>query len=247
MNKPLKQLKFCGVHARVKQKNLLNPPIEKFQALFKGWLLRNTLKMSGPGVLNAKVRHNEDDLVTCDQVHPCDYFAFEEGGKIFWFDVRTIYQWSLQSLDPANPYTKQPLTIETRKRLKSLISRREIFNLPVYHPNFPDKKDRIRLLWILLIQILNENLFADIPESYFLELNEFQLCDLCYEIFRQVDSWKGTKHDFYYVWLDYCTSHIQLDFYSGFLPFLLTLVTILKNEKLQYDFSFIIMSARARL
>lgn len=247
--KPLKNLQFCGIHARVKHKRMLDAPVEKFQALFKGWILRQSLELAGPGVLNSKIRHNEEDLVTCDQVCPTDYFAFEEGGKIFWFDIRTIFQWSLQSLDPINPYTKQPLTIETRKRLKRLITRRELFDLPVYHnPDFPKTVDKIKFLWIQIIQILNENLFAEIPESYFLQLNEFELSDFSYEICKQVVSWK--KHyslSFYYLWLDYCDTIIRLDFFQGLMPFLLTLLGILKNHKIQYEFAFIIMQARTRL
>lgn len=255
--KALKDVKFCGVHLRSKNKkswtnvHSVDAKITRIQALFRGWMVRDSLKLGGPGVLKKAERHNEEDLVTADQVVPTDYFAFEEAGKIFWFDVRTIYQWSSQHLEPTNPYTKVPLKIEDRKRLKKLVARREFLGLPVYHdPTYFKKCDQIKFLFYQIIQILNENLFADIPESYFFLLDEFQIANLSRKITLDSQEWTNSKHPLlreYYSWLFHTAILIEADFRRGIIPFLITIFGILRNHKVQYDFSFKFMAARSNL
>jgi hypothetical protein len=255
--KALKDLNFCGLHIRSKTKkfwidvNDLDNKLIKFQSLFRGWIIRDSLKLGGPGVLKREERHNEEDLVTADQVSPIDYFGFLEGGKVFWFDVRTIYQWSSQNLEPTNPYTKVPLTIEDRKRLKKLVARREFLRLGVYHdPKYFKNCDQIKFLFYQIIQILNENLYADIPESYFFLLNEFDIIELSRRITLDSREWKFSKHPLiqnYYTWLVHTSILIEADFYRGFIPFLITIFGILRNHKVQYDFSFKFMAARSNL
>jgi hypothetical protein len=85
-NKRLPNLIFCGKHAKVKDKRVwtkvmnADRVIVLMQAIFRGWLIRSSLSLAGPGVLNSKLRHNEEDLVTCDQADPFDYFSFEKDG-----------------------------------------------------------------------------------------------------------------------------------------------------------------------
>jgi hypothetical protein len=255
--KTLKDMKFCGVHIRSKNKKFwttihnLDERLTKFQAIFRGWLIRDSLKLGGPGVLNKKIRHNEDDLVTADQVLPTDYFGILENGKVFWFDFRTIYQWSFQSLEPTNPYTKQLLTMDDRKRLKRIVSRRETLNKPLYHdPEFFKKCDQIKFLLIQIIQILNENLFAEIQESYFFDMNEFEIVELSRQITYASREWKNSKHPtikIYYSWLVHTLILIEADFFRGVTPFLITILGILRNYKIQYEFSFKFLSARSNL
>jgi hypothetical protein len=255
--KSLKEMRFCGIHVRSKNKKLwisinnLEKPLIRFQAIYRGWLIRDTLKLAGPGVLDKKIRHNEDDLVTADQVLPTDYFGFLENGKVFWFDVRTIYQWSFQNLEPTNPYTKQLLTIDDRKRLKRIVARREFLGKKITHdPDFFKTYDIVRFLVFQLVQTLNENLFADIEESYFSELNEFELVEFAKKLMYDSRDWRKSKHPLYnkyYNWLQTTYVIINADFVRGLIPFLITIVAILRNRKIQYDFSFKLMSARSNL
>jgi hypothetical protein len=254
--KALKNLRFCGIHSKTKHKRVwteihkIDIKIIKVQALFRAWILRDTLKLCGPGVLSNKYRHNEEDLVTADKVHPLDYFAIRESDKIFWFDVRTIYQWCSQNLEPTNPYTKVPLTIDDRKRLRRLCARREFFNKPVYHdPLYFKNCDQVKFLLYQIIQILNENLFAEITEPYFFELTEFQFLDFSREIKFLAEHWKNKKNalNIYYKWLEYTNILLNHNFLAGFIPFLVTILGILKNHKIQYEFSFIVLSARSNL
>jgi hypothetical protein len=255
--KILKDIKFCGTHARSKQKKLwtsinnLENPLIRFQAIYRGWLVRDSLKLAGIGVLKKSIRHNDEDLVTADQVLPTDYFGILENGKVFWFDIRTIYQWSFQNIEPTNPYTKQLLSIDDRKRLRRLVARREFFGRKLTHdPEFFKTYDIVRFLVFQLVQVLNENLFADIEESYFSELDEHQLVEFSKQITYASRDWRKSKHPLYnkyYNWLEATHRLIYSDFLRGLIPFLLTIVAILRNRKIQYDFSFKLLSARSNL
>lgn len=120
---------LCGTHARAKHVTLWSEVhkdttlgLRKTQALIRGWLLRRRLLRAGPGVLCRKNLANDEDLETCEEAskeHPFEYFAFEESGKIWWFHFPTLWKWCLRSPEPTNPYTKVPLSMETRKRLRS--------------------------------------------------------------------------------------------------------------------------------
>jgi hypothetical protein len=258
--KALQHFKFCGTHMRSKNKRLwitvhnLDRSLIKFQALFRGWLLRSTLKLCGPGVLDRSVCHNDEDVVSCvekNKLNPDLYFAFEEDEKIFWFDIRTIYHWTSQTLEPTNPYTRQPLTVETRKRLKRVIDRRECFEKDTFHdPQFFNNTNQAKFLWYQIIQTLNENLFADIPETYFSILNEFQIVDLAGLVLDSVSDWKKTKNPVIYklyLWLEYGCTMVSYDFYQGYHHFLTSILAVIRYHKIQYDFSFKFMSARSIL
>jgi len=255
--KTLKNLKFCGVHVRSKHKKFwtsihdLDTKVTKVQALFRGWLVRDTLRLCGPGVLKKEERHNEDDLVTADQAYPLEYFGILENGKVFWFDVRTIYQWTTQHLEPTNPYTKQFLTIDDRKRLKKIVARRERFDLSIYHDlDYFKNCDQVKYLFYQIIQILNENLFAEIPESYFFELNEYNIIDLASNLTESCIDWKKSKNPIlkmYFLSLDYTRILLESYFFGGLIPFLITVLGILKYNKIQYEFSFKFMAARSNL
>ena len=132
---PLKALTghtLCGVHARSKAVMLwavVNQDkvgaATRVQAWIRGILLRRRLRLGGPGVLRRTGLSNDDDLVTCessDRQYPLDYFAFEENGKVWWFDFGTLWKWAQRSTEPANPYTKVPLSVETRTRLRKVVS-----------------------------------------------------------------------------------------------------------------------------
>lgn len=161
---------LCGRHARMKQPLLwadANKPratrLVKAQAVVRGFLLRKRLRLAGPGVLCRANLANDEDLGTCvekDRQHPLSYFAFEENGKVWWFDFDTIWKWSSRSHEPLNPYTKVPLSVLTKGRLRSIwvytIRNRE---------TVPDESleytERLQHRLNVLCQIFAENGFVD--------------------------------------------------------------------------------------
>ena len=160
----------CGIHARAKNvelwkdNNTKDIRVVKCQSYARRWLVLRHLRLAGPGVLSRKGLANDEELVSCGEpssLYPLDYFAFEENGKIWWFDFASIWTWCLKSLEPSNPYTRCPLSIDTRKRLREMWVMRNNRNLPVPAEPVPGD-DRIRHRWMLLCQIFADNGFTDV-------------------------------------------------------------------------------------
>lgn len=118
---------LCGSHARAHTTVLWADAnasktacIIKIQAFVRGGLLRKRLRLNGPGVLYRSGLANDEDLVTCEDKErqdPLTYFAFNENGKVWWFDYATLSNWVYRSNIPLNPYTKVPLDIDTKRRM----------------------------------------------------------------------------------------------------------------------------------
>jgi hypothetical protein len=174
---------LCGRHARVKPENLVlwstvhqpkTASVIKIQSVVRGWLLRQRLKMSGPGVLNRKAVSNTEDLETFDdvnRVNPFDYFGFEENGKLWWFRFHTLWKWSVRSVAPTNPYTKVPLSSETRKRLRALWAYNHRHRIET-----PDEtvgvEDRIIQRWNVICQLFHDNGFGEFQPRMFMRMSK---------------------------------------------------------------------------
>lgn len=171
---------LCGVHARCKTVTLWSAVNHQkvsaaclIQRVVRGWLVRARLQLAGPGVLRRAGLANDEDLDTCEPASrqdPMTYFAFEEAGKVWWFDYATLWKWSQMSTVTVNPYTKVPLTPETRLRLRKIWSYRRRHGEIV--PSDPLKfTDRLRTRWIILCQIFADNGLGDVSPEYFVGLS----------------------------------------------------------------------------
>lgn len=146
-------------------------------------MLRKRLALAGPGVLCRKDLANTEDLVTCDErTHPLDYFAFTENGKTWWFDFGTIWTWCQKSHQPTNPYTKMPLTTDTRKRLRALwgYRRRHHEVIPVESMHY---EERMRGRWNIICQAFEDNGFTDLHPNQFLRLTKANYA-IAFRLFR---------------------------------------------------------------
>lgn len=169
---------LCGRHARCKHPLLWadvhrtrHAGLIRAQALLRGHLLRRQLALGGPGVLKRGALANEEDLYTMTEtsrIPPSDYFGFTENGKTWAFEFSTLFAWVLRSAEPVNPYTKVPLTTETRKRLfRMWCYRIRHRRAPTLATNGPD---HLHHTANYLAQIFRDNGFADIGPQSFLEL-----------------------------------------------------------------------------
>lgn len=172
---------LCGRHARCKAPVLWadlhrsrGTTVENIQALARGWLVRRRLALAGPGVLSRKGLGNDEDLFTCevkDKQHPLEYFAFEDNGKIWWFDFPTFWQWCSRTYVPINPYTNTPLSSEVRKRLRELWYTR--LHLRIQLPTeAPTYIERLQQRWNILSQTFRDNGFEDVHPAHFLDLSK---------------------------------------------------------------------------
>lgn len=179
----LKGHTLCGTHARAKYVTLWTEAhndktlsLRKAQALVRGWLIRKRLKYSGPGVLKRSDLANNEDLETCEEAsreHPFEYFAFEENGKVWWFHFATIWKWCLRSADPTNPYTKVPLTAETRKRLRAMWAYKFRHKLPL--PEEPTIfSERLAARWNIICQLFADYGFGNINPNIFTRMGKME-------------------------------------------------------------------------
>lgn len=131
-------------------------------------------------MLKRGICHNEEDMVTGvekTRQHPLEYFAFEEAGKVWWFDAVSLLRWSVENVEVVNPYTKQPLSTDVRNRMRELYhlrvrtKRKCIMMGDEYIPN--EKVARIRVN--RLVQQLHESGFPDIRTDDFMILSSGEL------------------------------------------------------------------------
>jgi len=171
---------FCGTHAKAKTSEIWKDirekdiRITKCQAIARRWLVLQKIRLGGPGVLNRKDLANDEELVTfteSSRQHPFSYFAFKESDKTWWFDFDTIWVWSLKSVEPANPYTRVPLTTDVRKRLREMWAYRLRHGISI--PADPrDLDERIQCRWTMLHQTFADNGFTDISLNQLTRLSK---------------------------------------------------------------------------
>ena len=265
-NKPLKGLKMCGKHIRCKNPriwkdvNNLDSKAIMIQKTWRGYVIKHWLRNAGPGVLNRSICHNDEELVTLDeknQVSPLDYFSFEENGKVYWFDVRSISENSMLKVEPLNPYTREPLTIETRKRLRRLCFQRNRKHLDNIHDvaNVRNVDEVILSVWTNVCQIIIENGFFDMSPLYFISLNKTRLFIFNTIIQKDLVAWaaehtsKQSRRNRYVFWMKRLIGEFTPEIDCKRLTYLTgrVLTTILNDCYDNYGICFIIMSALHRL
>jgi len=250
-------MKFCGIHIKMKNKRIWSEiigadhPAVKVQKIFRGWMVRKTLQLAGPGVLNRKICHNEEDLVTFDRknIHPFEYFAFEEDGYVYWFDIKTIFQLSCQSLNPQNPYTRKEIPLEIRKRLKLRIIKQEMMNLPFYHDE-TFMASKFTFLCTCIVQSLNENLFSDLSLEHFTKLTQDEIILFSNNLVTDFGCWSKSKNILRKNAFKYflsCNKLILKNIYLGVIPLLYSVFIVMKIHNFSTDVCFKILSARSRL
>jgi hypothetical protein len=265
-NPSLIGLKFCGVHSRIKDPKLwidinhVNSKIVLISKLWRGYFVRKRLRLAGDGVLKRSICNNADELMSFEsisKVHPFDYFGFEENGKVYGFHICSMLEIINRAISPQNPYTREPLDIQTRKRLREIYGFRFRNKLPIHHEDSRLVGTEIILTnrWLQLSQIIEENGFYNLNPNVFLGLNKSQLYIFLNMIMNDVKTWAAEHADkkssrfIFIFWLKsilnkHSTSQTVQE-YSFYVSSIL--LTILYNTVEPYAMSFIIMSSLYRL
>ena len=256
----LKGLLFCGKHIKSREKRIWsilngnNGKASIIQKYWRGYFVRNKIRLAGPGVLNRRDCHNTEELVTMDsktEVSPLDYFAFTESGKVYWFDIRSLYQYVRNTPKPLNPYTRQPLTLDERKRLRK---RQGIFNLHA-EPVYADLSERVDRKWLEMCQIIEENGFEDMNHLLFASLNKTQLYILLNLVYIDLIAY-AAEHKTpicrkkYVVWMKTVISKFSKFKYGSLQASYnaaRAILSILNDSAEPYTLCFIIISAVVRL
>ena len=181
----IKGLTLCGRHVKSKSVRLwhivnnLDSKVTLISKAWRGYAVRIRLTRAGPGVLKRSLCHNEEELVTMDskdKYNPFDFFSFQEGDKVWWFDVRSIIACLNSSIIPLNPYTRQPLSLETRQRLRTVYNHRIFNRLRISHsPQTHTLEEIVDSNWLKICQVLQENGFEDADPRMFARLSKSDL------------------------------------------------------------------------
>jgi hypothetical protein len=265
-NKALKGLILCGKHAKVRSPRIwkdlheLDNKAITIQKIWRGHSIRKRLKLAGPGVLNRSVCHNEEELVTLDDknsVSPMNYFAFEENDKVYWFDIRSLLDNCVSSINPTNPYTRQQISIETRKRLREVTLLRENYKLENTHDTTKQKSrdEIIQDSWINVCQIIVENGFFEMSHLYFTSLNRTQLFIFINILKQDLVAWAAEHSNLasrryrYIFWIKRLLNEYNKGIDATRLSFLTAriLIGILDDSLNNYPVCFMAMSALHRL
>lgn len=265
-NSALPGLSLCGTHARGKHPRLwtvtnnVDKKVILISKIWRGYFIRKQLRLAGPGVLKRSVCINTDELISLEPIRTVgvfDYFGFEENGKVYGFDVRTILENLNRNLVPVNPYTRQQISIDTRKRLRDVFNYRMRHRLENSYDNALMKPADIVLTnrWTQLCQIAEEHGFFNINPNLFMGLNKTQLYIFLSMIHNDLKTWAAehkpphSKRFLYVFWTQnvlkkFSTARSSVE-YSFFVSSIL--LSILYDYGEPYTICFIIMSALYRL
>ena len=205
-NNALPGIKFCGVHSKLKTHRLwtdvndIQRRVILISKIWKGYFIRKHLKLAGPGVLKRSVCHNQEELLSLEPisgVNPFDYFGFQENDKVYGFSIRTVLDILNRNFIPVNPYTRQPLSIEARRRLRELYGYRFRNKLPIFYENnkLVGGDQILSNRWLQLVQIIEENGFFNVNPNVFLGLNKTQLYILLTMILNDIKTWAAEHKD----------------------------------------------------
>ncbi len=257
---------MCGTHAKVRSPRLwtmvnkIEDKVTLISKIWKGYNVRKQIRLAGPGALNRKLCHNSDELMTLEPLNTVDvfnYFGFEEGGKIYGFDIRTVLDGLHRGTILSNPYTRQLLSMNDRKRLREIYAYRLRHKLETVYDNNSIKNPDLILTnrWTQICQIAEEHGFFNINPNLFLGLNKTQLYIFLSMIHNDLKTWAAehkpphSKRFLYVFWtqnvLKKFSSTQSVAEYSFYVSSIL--LSILYDYNDPYTVCFIIMSALYRL
>jgi hypothetical protein len=264
-NKCLTGILFCGIHSRTKTPriwsliNNVEPSAIRIQKIWKGYFIRKLLKLAGPCVLKRKDCSNSEELFTFDEkekVHPFDYFAFEENSKIYWFDIRSMIQCMDNSTELKNPYTRQELSSDARKRLLKLYIYRVRRKLSISHTEPPFRSVEHILLhrFTHISHVLQAYDFFDIKPESFMSLGPFGIRFYVMMLLTQFEEWANehknqeSQRRKFVTYLTAIAEKFQRAEYEHYLYVLSSvLLFILYDSADPFQPCFIIMSGLHRL
>jgi hypothetical protein len=217
------------------------------QSIVRGWLLRKRLSLGGPGVLCRKNLANDEELMTGEEnIHPFDYFAYEEDGRIWWFSFNTMWRWCSQKESPDNPYTRSHIPIEVRKRLHAMWSYRQRHRIPL-----PEESnifgERLRTRWTILSHVFENYGYGDIPVNVFMRLTAAEFAYMFSLLHADIRATVSDKESWKERALHLCFRGMKtiesLSTTQYIMQAVYTLMLILMKPKNPHSVAFMVLSA----
>jgi hypothetical protein len=189
---------------------------------------------------------NDEDLCTFeskDRQFPFDYFGIEEAGKIWWFDFATVWEWTIRSVAPTNPYTKVPFEYKDLARLRKLhlYRRRNHLNVPA---SSKDLTENIVHRWTLVAHTFRTFGFDDVHPSQFANLTDANVRSMFRMFIRDLEAMKPVNHRLIMI----CAKALvgQTTSRTGYIINSLNLLMIGLTDTQSYDVIFLLLSALYR-
>ena len=246
---------LCGRHRGVRTLRLwvdVNKssvaPALRIQSVFRAWKVRRYLALCGPGVLRRAACVNDEDVCTTvekTRQYPLDYFGLEEGGKVWWFDFCTIWDWASRSIAPLNPYTNVPLTAADLHRLKKLWIQRRRNHYEVPSETGVPTADRVTRRWTILCQVFRFYGFEDTHPNMFADLTKENFAVMFSLIYRDITEMPRPSQRALVVCRRGMTNANTLTAGSYMMTSLNGLLFMLMDSN-AYDFVFLALSALYR-
>ena len=193
---------LCANHMRASRirlwseyNSLVKARILRIQRVWRGYLVRRMLRLAGPGVLKRSLCHNDEEMVTMEsktKLHPFDYFSVEQDGKVWWFDQRSMIEWSEKNVEITNPFNRQTLGPGDMRRLRRLRMIRLRKGMPVLHsdPAERDTEEARDIRWLRVVQIINECGMDDtVHPNDFIAMSFFEMVDFMNKMTEQAYEW----------------------------------------------------------
>jgi hypothetical protein len=259
----IKGLILCGRHVKSKSPRLwnvvnnLDVKVTLISKMWRGYYIRSRLQRAGPGVLKRSLCHNEEELVTMepkDKYDPFEFFSFQEGDKIWWFDVCSILSCLNSSLVPINPYTRQPLSLETRHRLRAVYKHRLRNHMRTCHSvNRLTQEEIVEKNWMRVCQVLHENGFEDVNPPIFSRMTSTDIFIFLGYLVVDIrilaeEHPKSSRRHLYYAILKRERDVFHVSSYRTGQQHISRLIANLMHDMVDvYPFCFLVMSALYRL
>jgi hypothetical protein len=265
-HKALLHTTFCGKHIRVKKhviwtpENMEDISAIKIQKVFRGFLVRNYFSIAGKGCLKRSICHNDEDPITFvekEKVNPFDYFSFEENGKLWWFSFPSFNEWCIQTPNPINPCTKQPLSNETKERLRELYVLRTYRKLKQYETSPLPFSKIFAYRWMKVCQEIELKCFEPVNPITFSSFTKLQYYTFLDILKKDIIVWRSehkdnvkSKRTVYINWISGIQSRCLSEELSNFdASFLVStfLMILFRSMKESYPICFMILSSLYRM
>lgn len=165
--------------------------IIKIQKIFRGYLVKNYIKLRGPAILCRTICTNNADFITMDPIEEIPFNQFisykDVDGFIYGFDITSIHNLILKSdFDVRNPYNRNLIPEIVLKNLRSIIRYGRILKLKVKLKIEDDPKalpivKSVGLRAITVFQKIDE-LGNYTDARWFLSLDKFELIKFLKEL-----------------------------------------------------------------
>jgi hypothetical protein len=116
-----------------------------------------------------------------------DFFSFLENGKVWWFEFGSLWTWCMRNPEPSNPYTKVPLSADTRKRLRTIwgYKRRHREIVP---PESQVFEERLRHKLNILTQHFGDYGFVGVHPDTFMHFSKADYITLFVLLHRDIET-----------------------------------------------------------